>query len=156
MSMASADRMTPYLFMASAMIVMAIAPIYPLGYMVWRSFRDWDPSQTVGEAEFVGLKNYIPLWGDPNFRESLSVTPRFTFFVVTFEIVIGVGLALLLDRNIRGMSVLRKLFILAMTIAPVVVGPMWRYMASPNGPEPLTGRLTLWVCRRSLGWASTR
>ncbi|MEM0946090.1 MAG: sugar ABC transporter permease [Pseudomonadota bacterium] len=132
MSMARANRMTPYLFMAPAAVIMAIALIYPLGYMVWGSFRDWDPSQTIGEAEFVGLKNYITLWGDPNFRESLSVTLRFAFFVVTFEMVIGVGLALLLDRDIRGMSVLRTLFILPMMIAPVVVGLMWRYMYHPT------------------------
>jgi len=42
--------------------------------------------------------------------------------------ILGVGLALLLDRNIRGMSVLRTLFILPMMIAPVVVGLVWRYM----------------------------
>lgn len=46
--------------------------------------------------------------------------------------LIGVGLALLLDRNIRGMSVLRTLFILPMMIAPVVVGLMWRYMYHPT------------------------
>ena len=132
MSMARANRMTPYLFMAPAAVIMAIALIYPLGYMIWGSFRSWDPSQTIGEAEFVGLKNYITLWGDPNFRESLSVTLRFAFFVVTFELLIGVGLALLLDRNIRGMSFLRTMFILPMMIAPVVVGLMWRYMYHPT------------------------
>ena len=126
------NRLTPYMFMLPAAVIMAIALLYPLGYMVWGSFRDWDPSQTIGEAEFVGLKNYITLWGDPNFRESLGVTLRFAFFVVTFEMVIGVGLALLLDRNIRGMSVLRTLFILPMMIAPVVVGLMWRYMYHPT------------------------
>jgi multiple sugar transport system permease protein len=46
--------------------------------------------------------------------------------------VLGVGLALLLDRNIRGMSILRTLFILPMMIAPVVVGLMWRYMYHPT------------------------
>jgi len=132
MSRALANRMTPYMFMAPAVIIMAMALIYPLGYMIWGSFRDWSPSQTIGEAEFVGLKNYITLWGDPNFHESLGVTLRFAFFVVTFEMVIGVGLALLLDRNIRGMSVLRTLFILPMMIAPVVVGLMWRYMYHPT------------------------
>ena len=132
MSLARANRLTPYFFMGPAAIIMAIALLYPLGYMIWGSFRDWDPSQTIGEAEFVGLKNYITLWGDPNFRESLSVTLRFAFFVVTFEMVIGVGLALLLDRNIRGMSILRTLFILPMMIAPVVVGLMWRYMYHPT------------------------
>ncbi|QBF34203.1 ABC transporter permease (plasmid) [Thalassococcus sp. S3] len=127
-----ANRLTPYMFLAPAAIIMAIALLYPLGYMVWGSFRDWNPSQTIGEAEFVGLRNYIFLWNDPNFRESLGVTLKFAFFVVTLEMVIGVGLALLLDRNIRGMSVLRTLFILPMMIAPVVVGLMWRYMYHPT------------------------
>ncbi len=132
MSRALANRFTPYMFMAPAAIIMAIALIYPLGYMIWGSFRDWNPSQTIGEAEFVGLRNYISLWSDPNFHESLGVTLKFAFFVVTFEMALGVGLALLLDRNIRGMSVLRTLFILPMMIAPVVVGLMWRYMYHPT------------------------
>jgi multiple sugar transport system permease protein len=51
---------------------------------------------------------------------------------VSIEMVLGVGLALLLDRNLRGMSVLRTLFILPMMIAPVVVGLMWRYMYHPT------------------------
>jgi multiple sugar transport system permease protein len=120
------------MFMAPAVAIMAVALIYPLGYMIWGSFRAWDPTQTIGEAEFVGLKNYITLWSDPNFRESLGVTLRFAFFCVTIEMVLGVGLALLLDRNIRGMSVLRTMFILPMMIAPVVVGLMWRYMYHPT------------------------
>ncbi|MEM1389283.1 MAG: sugar ABC transporter permease [Pseudomonadota bacterium] len=120
------------MFMGPAFVIMAIALIYPLGYMIWGSFRDWDPTQTIGEAEFVGLRNYISLANDPNFWESLGVTLRFAFFVVTLEMVIGVGLALLLDRNIRGMSLLRTMFILPMMIAPVVVGLMWRYMYHPT------------------------
>ncbi|MEO9572584.1 MAG: sugar ABC transporter permease [Tateyamaria sp.] len=132
MRTAMANRLTPYMFMAPAIVIMALALMYPLGYMIWGSFRDWNPSQTIGEAEFVGLKNYITLWGDPNFHESLGVTLRFAFFVVSIEMVLGVGLALLLDRDIRGISVLRTMFILPMMIAPVVVGLMWRYMYHPT------------------------
>ena len=118
--------------MAPAVIIMGLALLYPLGYMIYGSFRAWDPSQNISETEFVGLKNYITLFFDPAFRESLSVTLTFAFAVVTAELAIGVGLALLLDRNIRGMSVLRTLFILPMMIAPVVVGLMWRYMYHPT------------------------
>ncbi|MEO0668823.1 MAG: sugar ABC transporter permease [Pseudomonadota bacterium] len=132
MSIARVNRLSPYMFMAPAIFIMAIALLYPLGYMIWGSFRDWNPSQSIGEAEFVGLKNYITLWNDPNFHESLVVTLRFAFFVVSIEMVLGVGLALLLDRDIRGMSVLRTMFILPMMIAPVVVGLMWRYMYHPT------------------------
>jgi multiple sugar transport system permease protein len=118
--------------MAPAAIIMGLALLYPLAYMIYGSFRAWDPSQNISETEFVGLKNYITLFFDPAFRESLSVTLTFAFAVVTAELAIGVGLALLLDRNIRGMSVLRTLFILPMMIAPVVVGLMWRYMYHPT------------------------
>jgi len=126
------NRMTPYVFMAPAAIIMGLALLYPLAYMIYGSFRAWDPSQNISVTEFVGLKNYITLFFDPAFRESLSVTLTFAFAVVTAELAIGVGLALLLDRNIRGMSVLRTLFILPMMIAPVVVGLMWRYMYHPT------------------------
>lgn len=132
MRIAQANRVTPYMFMAPAAVIMAIALIYPLGYMMWGSLRDWDPTQSIGEAEYVGLRNYVTLWNDPNFWESLTVTLKFAFFVVSFEMILGVGLALLLDRNIRGMSLLRTLFILPMMIAPVVVGLMWRYMYHPT------------------------
>ncbi len=118
--------------MAPAAIVMIVALLYPLLYMIWGSFRAWDPSQAIGETEFVGFKNYITLLYDPAFRESLGVTLRFAVAVVSVEMVLGVGLALLLDRNIRGMSILRTLFILPMMIAPVVVGLMWRYMYHPT------------------------
>ncbi len=120
------------MFIAPAAIIMAIALLYPLGYMVFGSFRDWDPSQKISETDFVAFKNYITLFYDPAFRESLSVTLTFAISVVVAELVIGVGLALLLDRNIRGMSILRTLFILPMMIAPVVVGLMWRYMYHPT------------------------
>lgn len=145
MNSQSLNRLTPYMFMAPAVIIMAIALLYPLGYMVYGSFRDWSPNQTIGESEFVGLKNYVTLFFDPAFRESLTVTLTFAFSVVTVELLIGVGLAMLLDRNIRGMSILRTLFILPMMIAPVVVGLMWRYMYHPT-----VGTFNRWL--KSMGF----
>ncbi len=122
------NRLTPYMFVAPAALVMILALFYPICYMIWGSFRDWDPSQNISETEFVGLANYARLLADAAFHESFWVTLIFAFTVVSVEMVLGVGLALLLDRNIRGMSVLRTLFILPMMIAPVVVGLVWRYM----------------------------
>lgn len=132
MSYSTLNRLTPYVFLGPALVIMTIALIYPLGYMIYGSFRAWDPSQALPDTEFVGLANYVSLWGDPNFRESVVVTLKFAFSVVSIEMLIGVGLALLLDRNLRGMSLLRTLFILPMMIAPVVVGLMWRYMYHPS------------------------
>lgn len=126
------NRATPYVFLAPAIILMGIALLYPIGYMIYASFLDWSPSQRIGEADFIGFKNYINLWNDEAFRESTWVTVKFASAVVTLEMLLGVGLALLLDRNIKGMSALRTIFILPMMIAPIVVGLMWRYMYHPT------------------------
>ncbi|MFN4130013.1 MAG: carbohydrate ABC transporter permease, partial [Paracoccaceae bacterium] len=132
MQAANINRLTPYLFLAPAVIILTVALIYPVGYMVWASFLNWNPSQRIGEADFVGLANYTRLLSDGQFRESFGVTLVFASVVVSIEMVLGVGLALLLDRELRGMSVLRTLFILPMMIAPIVVGLMWRYMYHPT------------------------
>lgn len=126
------NQLTPYLFLAPAALVLAFALLYPIGYMIWASFLNWNPSQRIGEADFVGVNNYIQIFHDPAFWESASVTLKFASAVVLFEMVLGVGLALLLDRPIRGMSVLRTVFILPMMIAPIVVGLLWRYMYHPT------------------------
>ena len=130
--LANVNRLTPYLFLAPAVAVMGVALLYPIGYMIYASFLDWSPSQRIGEAEFVGFRNYLELLGDAAFHESFWVTLRFAALVVSLEMVLGVGLALLLDRKLRGMTLLRTVFILPMMIAPIVVGLMWRYMYHPS------------------------
>ncbi|MFO6464948.1 carbohydrate ABC transporter permease [Jannaschia sp. KMU-145] len=130
--LANANRLTPYLFLAPAVAVMGIALLYPIGYMIYASFLDWNPSQRIGEAEWVGVRNYVNLLGDAAFRESFWVTIKFAAIVVSVEMVLGVGLALLLDRELRGMTILRTVFILPMMIAPIVVGLVWRYMYHPT------------------------
>ena len=128
----NANRLTPYIFLAPAALVLAVALLYPIGYMIYASFLDWNPSQRIGEADWVGMRNYVNLLEDESFHESFFVTLKFASAVVVLEMIIGVGLALLLDRSIRGMSVLRTVFILPMMIAPIVVGLMWRYMYHPT------------------------
>ncbi|GIT89712.1 sugar ABC transporter permease [Jannaschia pagri] len=130
--LANANRMTPYLFLAPAALIMIVALLYPIGYMIYASFLDWNPSQRIGEADWIGLRNYTELLGDAAFRESFWVTLKFASIVVSIEMVLGVGLALLLDRELRGMTLLRTVFILPMMIAPIVVGLVWRYMYHPT------------------------
>ena len=132
MKSSNLNKLTPYFFIAPAGVVLVLGLLYPIGYMVYASFLNWNPSQLIGEADWVGLKNYSDLLVDDAFKESLWVTLKFAFIVVFIEMVIGLGLALLLDRNIRGMSALRTIFILPMMIAPIVVGLMWRYMYHPS------------------------
>ncbi|NNK97201.1 MAG: sugar ABC transporter permease [Desulfobacterales bacterium] len=126
------NRATPYLFLAPAGIVLIFALLYPIGYLTVASFFDWRMGAPFADSTFAGLGNYIWILNDPNFHESFLVTITFAFTVVVLEMFIGVGLAFMLERPIRGMTVFRTIFILPMMIAPIVVGLVWRYMYNPQ------------------------
>lgn len=126
------NRATPYLFLAPAGIVLVFALLYPIGYLTVASFFDWRMGSPFADAVFAGFGNYAWILKDPNFQESFMVTITFAFSVVILEMILGVGLALMLERPIRGMTVFRTIFILPMMIAPIVVGLVWRYMYNPQ------------------------
>ena len=131
-SVKTLNRMTPYAFLLPAGTVMALALLYPVGYLVFSGFFDWRMGTPFAEAQFTGIDNYVWIAEDPAFWESLAVTLVFASTVVVFEMFLGVFLALMLERPIKGMSVFRTIFILPMMIAPIVVGLIWRYMYNPQ------------------------
>ena len=94
-------RRVPILFLApSALLLLAIAA-YPVGYGVWAGFHQWNWS--LGQADdwtFIGLDNYIDVLGNREFWNSIKVTVYFTAISVTLELVVGLGIALLLHKNV--------------------------------------------------------
>ena len=120
--------LTPWYFMAPAVLVMAAGLLYPIFDALYLSFFDWKIATPFSKADHVGLANYVRLLSDPDVRESLWVTVRFGFWTITVEMVLGVALALLLEKPIRGASVFRTIFILPLMVSPVVVGLIWRYL----------------------------
>lgn len=135
MNVQTLNRWTPYAFLAPAVLIMGIGLLYPVAYSAYTSFFDWRMGASADTATFSGLDNYIWLVSNTLVRESLIVTLTFAFVVVVAEVTLGVGLALFLDRPMRGMSFFRTIFILPMMIAPIVVGLVWRYIYHPTvGP----------------------
>ena len=72
----------------------------------------------------------------------MAVTLQFSAIVVFVEMVLGVGLALMLEKPLRGMMVFRTLLVLPMMIAPICVGLIWRYMFDVN-VGPINGWLSV-------------
>jgi multiple sugar transport system permease protein len=122
------NRATPYLFLAPAASVALVGLVYPMLRSVWLSFHEWSIGTPPESARFVGLENYRWLLADDSFWISVGVTITFATAVVVLEVVLGVALALVLDRDLRGTSLFRTIFILPMMIAPIVVGLIWRFL----------------------------
>lgn len=119
---------TPYLFIAPAIFVMIAGLAYPVIQSFYLSFYDWKIGTQLSSAENVGWSNYIRMVSDPAVWESLWVTVRFGFWTISIEMFLGISLALLLEKPIRGASVFRTIFILPLMVSPVVVGLVWRYL----------------------------
>ena len=102
--------------------------VYPVLQAFYLSFYDWKIGTDFEDAPFVGLRHFLRMVSDADVMESISVTLRFGFWTITIEMLLGVALALLLEKPIRGASVFRTIFILPLMISPVVVGLIWRYL----------------------------
>jgi len=112
------DLALPYLLLAPAVLIVLCVLVYPL----WDGLKASVMFYRFGKPmAFVGLDNYIQLWSDPQFLNSLWVTVRFVFFAVAFETVLGLGLALFCLREFYGIRLLRTILIIPMVVTPVVV-----------------------------------
>ena len=120
--------LAPYFFILPAAAIMAAGLVYPVAQAFYLSFYDWKIGTDFEDAPYVGMRHFIRMVGDADVLESISVTLRFGFWTITIEMLLGVALALLLEKPIRGASVFRTVFILPLMISPVVVGLIWRYL----------------------------
>ncbi len=102
--------------------------VYPLGYSFWLSFHDWTLRNFVNGVPFVGLQNYIDLFSNPDFVNSLRITFTFVISAIAIEFTLGMGLALLLNRNLFGKGLIRSMVLLPMMCTNVVIGLTWRLL----------------------------
>lgn len=124
----SMRNLGPYFFILPAVAVMAAGLIYPVLQALYLSFFDWKIGTDMEDAPFVGFAHFVRMATDPAVRESIWVTFKFGFWTISIEMCLGISLALLLEKPIRGASVFRTIFILPLMVSPVVVGLIWRYL----------------------------
>jgi len=130
LSKLSQKKYSGYLFLAPSVIYLILFSIYPLIYALNVSFRQFIISKPYLGMEWVGFQNFWRVLTDSQFLYSLKATLYFTGVSVTIEFWLGLGIALLLYKNIKGVGIIRTLVIIPMMIAPVVVGLSWKYMLS--------------------------
>ncbi|MCE2523785.1 MAG: sugar ABC transporter permease [Rhodobacteraceae bacterium] len=124
----SIRALSPYFFILPAVAIMVAGLVYPVLQAFYLSLYDWKIGTKFEDAPFVGIRHFIRMVSDENVHESVWVTLRFGFWTITIEMFLGVALALLLEKPIRGASLFRTIFILPLMISPVVVGLIWRYL----------------------------
>jgi multiple sugar transport system permease protein len=119
------DNKLRWVLVAPALILIICVFVYPLLYSLWMSFHAYD---IISPARFVGFRNYERILSDARFWNSVRVS--FSFAIPTFilELITGFGLALLINRDIRGKGLIRSVILMPLMLTPVVVGLNWRVM----------------------------
>ncbi len=106
------------------MIILFIALLAPLMYSLVISLFDWPLMEP--RRLFVGIRNYLVLLRREQVLRSLMITLRFVFFSVAFEMVLGVGIAMILNQQFKWRNIIRLAILLPMMASPAVVALSWR------------------------------
>ena len=119
---------TPWLFLAPAILFFAFYVIFPIFQSINISFYDWDG---LGEATFVGLDNYIELADDSAFE--VSILNNFQWLILyLLAIPAGLFIALFLNQTVAGIRIYKSLFFFPFVLSQVVVGLVFSWFYLPN------------------------
>jgi multiple sugar transport system permease protein len=118
----------PVAFASPSLVLILLVIVFPLIYSFYLSFQDFDLS--VGpDYEYVGARNYVEaLVKDPRFISSVWNTAVIIAPSIALELVIGLGLALLLNRTARGRPIITALLAIPAMVSPVMAAMAWRMM----------------------------
>jgi len=122
------------LFIAPTVGVLLAITIFPLFFSLTLSFFDWNVIQANKPWRWVGLGNYSTiLFQDPYFRTSLTVTALYLLGTVPLQLVLGLIVALILNRiGQRIINSLRTVLVIPAIMTPLIVGIIWRLMYNPD------------------------
>jgi multiple sugar transport system permease protein len=102
--------------------------VLPLLYVLRLSFMEWTLTKPQLGQTFVWFDNYARFFADEYTLKTLLTSLIFTFSTIVLEVLLGIGAALLLQKESRFMSFIRSVILLPLVMTPVVVGILWRMM----------------------------
>ena len=123
------ERLLASLLLAPTVLLLGVFIAYPFLMGVWLSLS----STSVGNpGTFVGLKNFVKAWDDSIFHVAFRNTFFYTFWATIFKLVLGMWLALLLNRHFRGKRIVRAAMLLPFIVPTVLSTFAWRWMFDPT------------------------
>ena len=118
----------PAYYIGPAFLFLGVILLYPLGYALYLSFHQWTLRTFKQGIPFIAVKNYSDLFSSPDFINSIRITFTFVALAITIEFILGMGLALLLNEELKGRGLFRSLVLLPMMCTNVVIGLTWRLL----------------------------
>ncbi len=125
------ERNLHILFPLPAILFVALLMVFPVLYTLFLSFTNWNLTSGM-PLSFNGINSYLRVLGEPRFLAALGRTFSFTLCAVAIEAVLGVAIALILNRAFVGRSVAKLLLLLPLVATPVAVGIVFNLFYDPT------------------------
>lgn len=136
------DRHIKWVFTIPTVSIILFLVVFPLAYTFFISFFDWGMSGNA-QMKFVGLDNYRYLFASERFWEAVGRTFLFSAVGIGLEGILGVALALYLNREFKGKNMVKTAFLLPMVATPVAVGLVWRLIYEPS--IGIANQICMWL-----------
>jgi trehalose/maltose transport system permease protein len=120
-----------WLLLLPALAAVSFVAIYPLGKTIYQSFTNQEFLAGITPTKWVGLDNYFGPAGvihDTVFKNAIIETIKFTVITVSFEFVLGLIIALVVNSHFKGRGVMRAVMLVPWAIPTVVAAKMWQWM----------------------------
>ncbi|HKK27024.1 MAG TPA: sugar ABC transporter permease [Gemmatimonadota bacterium] len=127
------ERRLGFELVVPALGVIVLVALFPLAWTAWESLHLHDLRMPWRGHPFVGLANYAEALGDGRFWAAMGHTAFFTAATVGLELVLGLVLALAMNRAFRGRSLVRAAVLLPWAVPTVVAALLWRFMFGTQG-----------------------
>ena len=122
-----------WILLSPALAVLALVTIVPFLFLVGTSLTPLNLARPATWWDFgAPLANFLELLSDHRFINSLGIQVRLSVFTVGFQLLLGLGAALLLNSRLRFVEAIRSLFIIPMVLPPIVVAIMWKVLFTPD------------------------
>jgi len=129
---AARGRTVPLALVAPALLFYGVVVLYPTVAGGLYAFTDWTGQRTTPDV--VGLANFAELLSSPPARAALVNTLVIAVCTTVVQTVVGLALALALHSRLASRHVLRTLFFVPALLPPVIIGFLWQYVLTPEGP----------------------
>ncbi|GAA1488759.1 carbohydrate ABC transporter permease [Brachybacterium sacelli] len=121
-----------WLFIAPNLLGVLAFTFIPLVSVILLSFTEWNLVSGFGGIDFVGLDNFLAVFQDPTFWRSLVITILYAGVAVPLTLVVGLALALALNRDIPARGLLRAAFFVPYIVNIVAIGMTWQMLLDPS------------------------
>jgi multiple sugar transport system permease protein len=126
------DRAIAWLFVSPCIALLLAINIFPLIWTIRLSFTNYRSNMSNQAIRWVWFDNYLDILSDEDVWQAMQVTAHFVIWSIVFQVFIGFGLALLINRQFRTHSLWTTLILLPMMLSPAVVGNFWTFLLQPQ------------------------